>query len=251
MQWDSPLCKTSSAPFKTSLFLLLSRNSTVLNSKVISVTVKPFPRSLLTPLEIEFSHLYNVSLSWEPAPSYSCVCFCIAGICWYKEGGFFFWAPETSLSLQDPSISLNTGFQGTWQPPWYWAGVGVLVLLTAKEALCGWALQTSPALCSLLRHCQCRRRVTVLLAQGIRACLSQIHSVSLGAWSWEKNCALIKKMGYNHYLPWGGKEGGERLFPLILAMFFAVLRFNWRLEYHCCDQCFKRQRCPRGSPAQP
>ncbi|XP_074754443.1 adhesion G protein-coupled receptor B1 isoform X5 [Athene noctua] len=39
--------------------LSLQRNSTVLNSKIISVTVKPFPRSLLTPLEIEFSHLYN------------------------------------------------------------------------------------------------------------------------------------------------------------------------------------------------
>ncbi|KAM8811235.1 adhesion G protein-coupled receptor B1 isoform 1-T1 [Eudromia elegans] len=39
--------------------LSLQRNSTVVNSKVISVTVKPFPRSLLTPLEIEFSHLYN------------------------------------------------------------------------------------------------------------------------------------------------------------------------------------------------
>ncbi|NXT41448.1 AGRB1 protein, partial [Pelecanoides urinatrix] len=61
--------------------LSLQRNSTVLNSKVISVTVKPFPRSLLTPLEIEFSHLYNVSLWWEPAPSSSCVCFSIAGMC--------------------------------------------------------------------------------------------------------------------------------------------------------------------------
>ncbi|KAF1628130.1 Adhesion G protein-coupled receptor B1, partial [Eudyptes filholi] len=69
--------------------LSLQRNSTVLNSKVISVTVKPLPRSLLTPLEIEFSHLYNVSLSWEPAPSHSCVCFCIAGMCWCKEGGAF------------------------------------------------------------------------------------------------------------------------------------------------------------------
>lgn len=37
------------------------RNTTVLNSKVISVTVKPPPRSLLTPLEIEFAHMYNVS----------------------------------------------------------------------------------------------------------------------------------------------------------------------------------------------
>ncbi|XP_075776137.1 adhesion G protein-coupled receptor B1 isoform X6 [Pelodiscus sinensis] len=39
--------------------LSLQRNATVLNSKVISVTVKPSPRSLLTPLEVEFSHLYN------------------------------------------------------------------------------------------------------------------------------------------------------------------------------------------------
>lgn len=38
-----------------------ARNTTVLNSKVISVTVKPPPRSLLTPLEIEFAHMYNVS----------------------------------------------------------------------------------------------------------------------------------------------------------------------------------------------
>lgn len=40
---------------------LSPRNTTVLNSKVISVTVKPPPRSLLTPLEIEFAHMYNVS----------------------------------------------------------------------------------------------------------------------------------------------------------------------------------------------
>uniref|UniRef100_A0A9J7ZKL2 Adhesion G protein-coupled receptor B1a n=2 Tax=Cyprinus carpio TaxID=7962 RepID=A0A9J7ZKL2_CYPCA len=39
--------------------LSLQRNSTVLNSKVISVTIKPTPSSLSTPLEIEFSHLYN------------------------------------------------------------------------------------------------------------------------------------------------------------------------------------------------
>ncbi|XP_043363186.1 adhesion G protein-coupled receptor B1 isoform X2 [Dermochelys coriacea] len=39
--------------------LSLQRNATVLNSKVISVTVKPSLRTLLTPLEIEFSHLYN------------------------------------------------------------------------------------------------------------------------------------------------------------------------------------------------
>lgn len=40
---------------------LSPRNTTVLNSKVISVTVKPPPRSLLTPLEIEFAHVHNVS----------------------------------------------------------------------------------------------------------------------------------------------------------------------------------------------
>ncbi|XP_045437200.1 adhesion G protein-coupled receptor B1 isoform X3 [Pipistrellus kuhlii] len=39
--------------------LALQRNTTVLNSKVISVTVKPPPRSLLTPLEIEFAHMHN------------------------------------------------------------------------------------------------------------------------------------------------------------------------------------------------
>lgn len=60
---------------KAHLLTSLPRNSTVLNSKVISVTVKPFPRSLLTPLEIEFSHLYNVSLSWEAAPPHICVLF--------------------------------------------------------------------------------------------------------------------------------------------------------------------------------
>uniref|UniRef100_A0A2K5V0W5 Adhesion G protein-coupled receptor B1 n=1 Tax=Macaca fascicularis TaxID=9541 RepID=A0A2K5V0W5_MACFA len=37
----------------------LALNTTVLNSKVISVTVKPPPRSLRTPLEIEFAHMYN------------------------------------------------------------------------------------------------------------------------------------------------------------------------------------------------
>lgn len=42
--------------------LALPRNTTVLNSKVISVTVKPPPRSLLTPLEIEFAHMHNVSV---------------------------------------------------------------------------------------------------------------------------------------------------------------------------------------------
>uniref|UniRef100_A0A8B9H4M1 Adhesion G protein-coupled receptor B1 n=1 Tax=Astyanax mexicanus TaxID=7994 RepID=A0A8B9H4M1_ASTMX len=41
--------------------LSLQRNSTVLNSKVISVTIRPTPGSLSAPVEIEFSHLYNVS----------------------------------------------------------------------------------------------------------------------------------------------------------------------------------------------
>ncbi|XP_043861300.1 adhesion G protein-coupled receptor B1 isoform X3 [Dromiciops gliroides] len=52
--------------------LALHRNTTVLNSKVISVTVKPAPRSLQTPLEIEFSHMYNgttnqTCILWEEA----------------------------------------------------------------------------------------------------------------------------------------------------------------------------------------
>lgn len=50
---------------------LCRRNTTVLNSKVISVTVKPPPRSLLTPLEIEFAHVYNVS---APTCARLCVC---------------------------------------------------------------------------------------------------------------------------------------------------------------------------------
>lgn len=41
----------------------------MLNSKVISVTVKPPPRSLLTPLEIEFAHMHNVSLRALPGIS--------------------------------------------------------------------------------------------------------------------------------------------------------------------------------------
>lgn len=77
--------KAGSVPFHTSdspLCFDVPRNTTVLNSKVISVTVKPPPRSLLTPLEIEFAHMYNVSaahmhgcmgtfLGSEYAPVYS------------------------------------------------------------------------------------------------------------------------------------------------------------------------------------
>lgn len=44
-------------------FLFPSRNSTVLNSKVLSVTIKPTPASLSAPVVVEFSHLYNVSNS--------------------------------------------------------------------------------------------------------------------------------------------------------------------------------------------
>ncbi|XP_051574769.1 adhesion G protein-coupled receptor B1-like isoform X8 [Myxocyprinus asiaticus] len=52
------------------------RNSTVLNSKVISVTIKPTPSSLSTPLEVEFSHLYNgttnqTCISWDENDSSS------------------------------------------------------------------------------------------------------------------------------------------------------------------------------------
>lgn len=38
-----------------------ARNGTVLNSKVLSVTIKPTPASLTAPVVIEFSHRYNVS----------------------------------------------------------------------------------------------------------------------------------------------------------------------------------------------
>uniref|UniRef100_A0A671KZN0 Brain-specific angiogenesis inhibitor 1-like n=1 Tax=Sinocyclocheilus anshuiensis TaxID=1608454 RepID=A0A671KZN0_9TELE len=56
--------------------LSLQRNSTVLNSRVISVTIKPTPSSLSTPLEIEFSHLYNgttnqTCISWDENDSSS------------------------------------------------------------------------------------------------------------------------------------------------------------------------------------
>lgn len=57
--------------------LALPRNTTVLNSKVISVTVKPPPRSLLTPLEIEFAHMHNVSASVRARV---CVCVCVAAV---------------------------------------------------------------------------------------------------------------------------------------------------------------------------
>ncbi|KAM5157189.1 adhesion G protein-coupled receptor B1 isoform 2-T2 [Mantella aurantiaca] len=51
-------------------FLALQRNATVLNSRVISVTVKPSPRGTSVPLDIEFSHLYNATtnhscIAWD------------------------------------------------------------------------------------------------------------------------------------------------------------------------------------------
>lgn len=39
----------------------LLSNSTLLNSKVVTVMVKPDPGFLATPVEIEFPHLHNVS----------------------------------------------------------------------------------------------------------------------------------------------------------------------------------------------
>ncbi|CAF97520.1 unnamed protein product [Tetraodon nigroviridis] len=42
------------------------RNSTVLNSKILSVTIKPSPVLLSAPVVIDFSHLYNVStFTWR------------------------------------------------------------------------------------------------------------------------------------------------------------------------------------------
>ncbi|XP_074508647.1 adhesion G protein-coupled receptor B1 isoform X6 [Sebastes fasciatus] len=56
--------------------LTLQRNSTVLNSKVLSVTVKPTPASLSAPVVVEFSHLYNgttnqTCISWDESDSSS------------------------------------------------------------------------------------------------------------------------------------------------------------------------------------
>ncbi|XP_031724478.1 adhesion G protein-coupled receptor B1 isoform X6 [Anarrhichthys ocellatus] len=56
--------------------LTLQRNSTVLNSKVLSVTIKPTPASLSAPVVVEFSHLYNgttnqTCLSWDESDSSS------------------------------------------------------------------------------------------------------------------------------------------------------------------------------------
>lgn len=42
-------------------WLSLCSNTTLLNSKVVTVIVKPTPNLLSTPVEIEFPHLHNVS----------------------------------------------------------------------------------------------------------------------------------------------------------------------------------------------
>ncbi|KAL3060815.1 hypothetical protein OYC64_015205 [Pagothenia borchgrevinki] len=56
--------------------LTLQRNTTVLNSKVLSVTIKPTPASLSAPVVVEFSHLYNgttnqTCISWDESDSSS------------------------------------------------------------------------------------------------------------------------------------------------------------------------------------
>ncbi|KAM4567594.1 adhesion G protein-coupled receptor B1 isoform 6-T6 [Fundulus diaphanus] len=56
--------------------LALQRNGTVLNSKVLSVTIKPTPASLSAPVVVEFSHLYNgttnqTCISWDESDSSS------------------------------------------------------------------------------------------------------------------------------------------------------------------------------------
>ncbi|TWW79889.1 Adhesion G protein-coupled receptor B1 [Takifugu flavidus] len=50
--------------------LALQRNNTVLNSKILSVTIKPSPVLLSAPVVIDFSHLYNgttnqTCISWD------------------------------------------------------------------------------------------------------------------------------------------------------------------------------------------
>ncbi|XP_017160642.1 brain-specific angiogenesis inhibitor 1 [Poecilia reticulata] len=56
--------------------LSLQRNNTILNSKLLSVTIKPLPASLSTPVVVEFSHLYNgttnqTCISWDESDSSS------------------------------------------------------------------------------------------------------------------------------------------------------------------------------------
>ncbi|XP_018612435.2 adhesion G protein-coupled receptor B1 [Scleropages formosus] len=56
--------------------LSLQRNNTVLNSRVISVAIKPTPSSLSAPIEIEFYHLYNgttnqTCISWDESDTSS------------------------------------------------------------------------------------------------------------------------------------------------------------------------------------
>ncbi|XP_053736524.1 adhesion G protein-coupled receptor B1-like isoform X2 [Synchiropus splendidus] len=43
--------------------LTLHRNGTVLNSKILSVTIKPSPAALTAPVVVEFSHLYNGTIN--------------------------------------------------------------------------------------------------------------------------------------------------------------------------------------------
>nr|XP_057908756.1 adhesion G protein-coupled receptor B1 isoform X3 [Doryrhamphus excisus] len=56
--------------------LNFQRNSTVLNSKIVSVTIKPTPASLSAPVTVEFSHLFNgttnqTCISWDESESSS------------------------------------------------------------------------------------------------------------------------------------------------------------------------------------
>ncbi|XP_062255801.1 adhesion G protein-coupled receptor B1-like isoform X2 [Platichthys flesus] len=56
--------------------LTLQRNTTVLNSKVLSVTIKPTPASLSAPVVVEFTHLYNgttnqTCITWDESDSSS------------------------------------------------------------------------------------------------------------------------------------------------------------------------------------
>lgn len=87
-----PTCKYSLTELvtfcDTIFFLSPCRNSTVLNSKVLSVAIKPSPASLSAPVVVEFSHLYNVSnkytfvSKWFQKAGRHCVfCFFLILIC--------------------------------------------------------------------------------------------------------------------------------------------------------------------------
>ncbi|MEJ1271647.1 adhesion G protein-coupled receptor B1 [Cricetulus griseus] len=113
-------------------FLALQRNTTVLNSKVISVTVKPPPRSLLTPLEIEFAHMYNgttnqTCILWDETDGLGLESLALVILSWVRRQPFLPcpWKAkliDTTAEVLDSIGSQAGGFPGgdqqlsAWRP---------------------------------------------------------------------------------------------------------------------------------------